>query len=437
LFDEENNMTKLSLIIKNAKQLLTLQSDKKGPRIGEEMQHLGIIEHGAVAIDKAIIVDVGKTDEILNKYTSENIIDANGKIVMPGFVDPHTHPIFVQTRENELEMRIKGKSYKEISQSGGGIRSSINAVRKASLEELVTLAEKRINKMLQQGTTTMEAKSGYGLSTDSEIKMLRAIEILNEKSDMDIVPTFLGAHEFPEEYKDNKDKYIRILVDEMLPEVKRQGLSKYCDIFCESYVYNIDQSRYILGKAKEMGFRIRMHADELEPTGGAELSAEIGAITADHLGATSDKGIQAMKRAGVVPILLPGTTFSLGLDHYARARDMINAGLAVTLATDYNPGSCNCDSMQFIISLACIQMRMLPAEAIAASTINGAYSLELADKIGSIEKTKQADIVIMNIPSYQYIPYHLGSNCVDMVIKKGKTVFRNDNNLELITRVQE
>ncbi len=420
-------MNKVSLIIKNAKQLLTLQfgNCRKGPRIGEEMQNLGIIENGAVAIDGQMIIDVGKTDDILDKYSARKVIDATGKVVMPGFIDPHTHPIFVHTRENELEMRIKGKSYKEISQSGGGIRSSINAVRNASLDELVTLAERRINKMLQQGTTTMEAKSGYGLSTESEVKMLKAIAILNEKTEMDIVPTFLGAHEFPEQYQDNRDEYIRILVEEMLPEVKKQGLAKYCDIFCESYVYNIEQSRYILGKAKEMGFKIRMHADELEPTGGAELSAEIGAMSADHLSATSDEGIQAMKRAGVIPILLPGTTFSLGLDHYARARDMINEGLAVTLATDYNPGSCNCDSMQFIISLACIRMKMFPAEAIVASTINSAYSLELADKIGSIEKAKQADILIMNMPSYQYLPFHLGSSCVDMVIKKGRIVFKS------------
>jgi len=346
---------------------------------------------------------------------------------MPGFVDPHTHPIFVKTRENEFEIRILGKSYQEISQSGGGIRSSINDVRKASKAELVELGLKRITKMLEMGTTTIEAKSGYGLSVESEIKMLEAIQKIDKISEMDIIPTFLGAHEFPEEYKNNQEEYIRILIDEMLPEVKKRNLAEYCDIFCEKHVFNVEQSRRILSEAKKLGFKIRMHADELEPIGGAELAAEIGAVTADHLVAVLDNGIQKLKEADVIPILLPATTFSLGLKRYAPARKMTDSGLPIALATDFNPGSCHCDSMQTVISLACIEMGLLPSEAITASTINAAYSLELGDKIGSIEVGKQADILIMDMPSYKYLPYHLGSNCVEMLIKKGRVVFNNSH----------
>jgi len=371
---------KADLIIRNANQLLTIKSEC--PKTGIEMQNLGIIQNGAVAILGEEIAGVDTTKEITENFISENIIDASGKVVMPGFVDPHTHPIFVKTRENEFEMRVLGRTYKEISQSGGGIRSSINDVRKASKEELVELGLKRITKMLEMGTTTIEAKSGYGLSTASEIKMLEAISELNKISEMDIIPSFLGAHEFPEEYKDNQEEYIKILIDEMLPEVKKRNL-------------------------------------------GAELAAEIGAVTADHLVAVSDKGIKKMKEAGVIPILLPATTFSLGLKKYAPARKMIDAGLPIVLATDFNPGSSHCDSMQTVISIACIEMDLLPSEAITASTLNAAYSLELGNKIGSIQAGKQADILIMDMPSYKYLPYHLGSNCVDMVIKKGRVVFNN------------
>lgn len=416
-------MRKVDLIIKNAKQLLTLKSD--GPKTGSEMQNLGIIQNGAVAILGEKIAGVGTTKEITESFISEDVIDVDGKIVMPGFVDAHTHPVFVNTRENEFEMRIQGKSYQEISQSGGGIRASINDVRNATKEKLVALGLKQVDKMLEMGTTTIEAKSGYGLSTASEIKMLEAIREVDKISEMDIIPTFLGAHEFPDEYKDNPEEYIRILINEMLPEVKKRNLAEYCDIFCEKHVFNIEQSRRILSEAKKLGFKIRMHADELEPIGGAELAAEIGAVTADHLVAVSDNGIQKMKEADVIPILLPATTFSLGLKKYAPARKMIDYGLPVALATDFNPGSCHCDSMQTVISLACIEMGLLPSEAITASTINAAYSLELGNTIGSIEVGKQADILIMDMPSYKYLPYHLGSSCTETVIKKGKIVFQN------------
>ncbi len=407
-------------IIKNASQLVTAASDI--PKIGKDLQALGIIEDGALGITDGMISYVGNTEEILKTFTADTIIDASKKVVMPGFVDPHTHPIFVKTRECEFEKRLQGKSYKEISQTGGGIRASIQDVRNASLEELFELGLKRINKMFEMGTTTIEAKSGYGLTTESEIKMLKAIQMINEISDMEIIPTFLGAHEYPEEYKSDHEKYIDILINEMMPAVKEQNLAEYCDIFCEEHVFTVSESRRILNAAKELGFRIRFHADELEPIGGAELAAEVNAVSADHLVAISDKGIIRLKEAGVIPILLPATTFSLGLEHYAPARKMIEAGLPVALSTDFNPGSCNCDSQQFVTSLACLQMKMLPAEAINAVTINAAHSIERGKFIGSLEVGKQADIIILDMPTYQYLPYHLGSNTVQKVIKKGKII---------------
>ena len=412
---------KVEMIIFNAKELLTLKGKAK-VRSGKEMSELGIIHDGAVAIDGGEIIDVNVSSEILAKYESDNMIDALDKVVMPGFVDPHTHPVFYETREKEFEMRIMGKSYVEISQSGGGIRSSIAGVRNASEDELYKLARKRVEKIISNGTTTLEAKSGYGLTTESELKMLRVIKRLNDDLPIDIVPTFMGAHEFPTEYKDNKEEYIRILKEEMMPEVKKSGIAEYVDIFTEDHVYNIEQSRDILQTAKDLGFKIRMHADEIEPIGGAELAGELKAVSADHLGACSDEGIAAMRDNGVIATLLPGTIFSLGMPKYARARDMISAGCPVALATDYNPGSCNCDSMQFVITLACLQMKMTVAEAITASTINAAYALERGDKVGSIEVGKKADILIMDMPSYQFLPYHFGSNNVETIIKNGKII---------------
>ena len=410
------------LIISHAFQLLTLKGSDQA-RSGSAMAELGIIEDGAIAVRDGFIIGVDKTEILNEKFTCKHEIDASGMVVMPGFVDPHTHPVFVNSREDEFEMRIKGKSYVEISRSGGGIRSSVDSVRKASEQELFDLAEKRIWKIIGQGTTTLEAKSGYGLSTESELKMLRVIKRLNDKLPIDIVSTFMGAHEFPEEFKLDKRKYIRILKEEMIPAVAHKKLAEYCDIFTEKHVFNIDQSREILVIAKEHGFRIRMHADEIEPIGGAELAAELGAVSADHLGAASDQGIEAMRKGGVIAILLPGTIFSLGMSSYARARKMIDSGLSVALATDYNPGSCNCDSMQFIITLATLQMKMSVAEAITASTFNAACTLERQHEIGSLEVGKMADILIMDMPSYRYLPYHFGSNNVAKVLKRGEIIF--------------
>jgi imidazolonepropionase len=411
----------IDLLIKDIGELVCVSADGK-PLYGREMNNIHILNGQSVAVHNGNILEIGTAEALTIKYSPVKVIDANGKVVTPGFIDPHTHPIFVHTRENEFEMRILGKSYVEISQSGGGILSTINTTRDASENLLFDLALKRIRKMIEQGTTTLEAKSGYGLTTESERKQLRVIKRLSETLPIDIIPTFMGAHEFSEKYKNNHTAYIDILCNEMLPAVKEQGIAEYCDIFTEAHVYNLDESRTVLTKAKELGLKLKMHADEIEPMGGAELAAELGCSSADHLGMTSDNGIRALKASGVIPVLLPATLFSLGSKSYARARDMINAGLPVALATDFNPGSCNCDSMPFVMTLACLQMRMTPAEVLAASTINAAAAINREDKIGSISVGKQADMLVWDIPSYKYLPYHIGSSYPQTLIKKGKVL---------------
>ena len=417
--ERSKNMKKVDYIVHNTKQLVTLKGENK-PRFGSAMSELSIIENGCMALKDGKILDIGLLSDLKSKYHPTKWIDAENCIVTPGFVDAHTHPIFVHTRENEFEMRLIGKTYVDISKAGGGILSSIRAVREADEDYLFELAYHRILKMIQCGTTTIEAKSGYGLNLESELKMLKVIHRLKDVLPIEIAVTFMGAHEFPLEYRENKQGYIDLLINEMMEEVKKQNLAEYVDIFTEAHVYNIDQSRQILLKAKELGFKIRMHADEIEPIGGAELAAEVGAVSADHLGACSDAGIKAMKDAGVIATLLPGTLFSLGSKTYARARDMINAGLPVAIATDYNPGSCNLDSMQLAISLACIQMKMSPAEALTAATFNPACNLDRQDRIGSLEIGKNADFLFLDIPSIAFIPYHLGSSCVKKVFIKGE-----------------
>jgi imidazolonepropionase len=416
-------MTKIIIdsIVHNTKHLVTLKGGAE-PRCGDQMNELSIIENGCLAIKDGKVFDIGSLSDLKEKYHVKVWIDAQNMLVCPGFVDAHTHPVFVNTRENEFEMRLMGKTYVDISKAGGGILSSIKAVREADEGLLYDLAYSRIYRMIEYGTTTIEAKSGYGLNLDSEIKMLRVIQRLKENLPIEVAITFMGAHEFPQEYRQNREGYINLLINEMLPEVKKQNLAEFVDIFTEAHVYNIEESRKVLTAAQKLGFKVKMHADEIESIGGAELAAKVGAVSADHLGACSDNGILALKEANVIPVLLPGTLFSLGLKNYARARDMINAGLPVAIATDYNPGSCNLDSMQLAISLSCIQMRMLPAEAITAATINAACAISRQDIVGSLEIGKNADFIMMDIPSISYIPYHLGSNSVKKVFVEGKQV---------------
>lgn len=412
---------KADLIVCDCRQILTLRG-KNSPGSGRDMNDPGIIPDAAIAIRDGKILALGPQAEILSNYTSDAMVSAGGNIVLPGFVDCHTHPVFVHTREDEFAQRLAGRTYVEIALAGGGIRSTIQSTRAADEDLLYELAAKRIRKVIAQGTTTLEAKSGYGLDTASELKQLRVIERLAKTLPIRIVPTFMGAHEFPAEYTKNHQAYLDILCQEMIPAVAEQGIARFCDIFTEAHVYSIAESRQILGCAKEYGLQLKMHADEIEPIGGAELAAELGCISADHLGATSDAGIAALAEAGVIPVLLPATLFSLRSKAYARGRDMIDRGLPVAIATDYNPGSCNCDSLPLTISLACLQMGLSPAEAISAATINAARAVCMETAVGSLEPGKSADFTIWDIPSHNFIPYHLGSSHILSVYCQGLCV---------------
>jgi imidazolonepropionase len=418
---------KVDLIIKNASQLLTLRSHKKSPRRGEQMQDVGLVSDGAVVVRDGLILAAGSNDEVEATFApgpETEVIDARAKVVMPGFVDPHTHSIFAGSREEEFELRIKGASYQEIAASGGGIRASVRRLRQATEEQLRGEARPRLDRMLSLGTTTAEAKSGYGLSLTDEIKSLEVIARVDQDHPLDLVPTFLGAHEVPDEFRQNRGEYIRRVQEEMIPQVAQRGLAEFCDIFCEEGVFDVEEARQILTAAKKVGLKLKLHADELAASGGSLLAAQLGAVSADHLVFVNQEGIEAMASAGVVAVLLPGTTFSLGLERYAPARRMIEAGLPVALATDLNPGSCMTESMPMIITLACLEMKMTPAEAIAAATINAAYAVDRGDMMGSLEVGKQADLVVWDMPSYKVLPYHFGVNLVDTVIKSGRVVYR-------------
>jgi imidazolonepropionase len=422
---EKKKMKKATLLIKNAKQLLTLSSGKKGPRVGEEMENLGLIEDGAVAVSEKKIIVVGKTKDVLAQVKVDKktkVINARDKVVLPGFVDCHTHPVFGATREKEFELRIKGKSYEEIAQAGGGIRSSVRSVRQLSKDELIRLALPHLDRFLSYGTTTIEAKSGYGLSLKDEIKILEVIKKLNQIHPIDLVPTFLGAHEVPDEYREKREEYIDLLIRVMIPEVAKRKLAAFCDVFCEKNVFSIDESRKILETGKSYGLKPKLHADQLSPSGGAELAAELKAVSADHLEFISDLGIRRMGEEGTIAVLLPGAVFGLGKDNYPPARRMIEMGLSIALATDFNPGSSFTESMPIILSLACLRMKLTPAEAICAATINSAYAIDQGNSIGSLEPEKSADIIIWDVKNYKEIPYYFGINLVDTVVKNGEVV---------------
>jgi len=402
-------MTSADILIKNANELVTLKGLNQ-PRIKKQMNDLSIIQDGSIAVKDGKIIDVGKN----LRYNAEKTIDAKGKTVMPGFVDPHTHIVFAGSREFELDMKLKGLSYMEILKKGGGILYTVNETRKATEDGLFKQSCKRLDTMLSYGTTTCEAKSGYGLDTKTELKILKTQKKLNETHEIDIVSTFLGAHAIPKEY--DAYEYADIIIDEMLPKTK--GLARFCDVFCEKGVFTVEQSRKILKAGKTHGLIPKIHADEIFNTGGAELAAEVGAISADHLLMSSDDGLKQMANKGVIGVLLPGTPFSLMLERYASGRKIIDMGVPVALATDMNP-NCWTENMQFIIQLACLNMKMTPAEAITASTFNAACAIGLNDAIGSLEKGKQADIILLDCPNHRFIPYRYGVNLVEKVIKKG------------------
>jgi imidazolonepropionase len=415
-------MEKGNIIIKNASELVTCKGFKS--KKGKEMNDLHIVYDGTVIIEEGIIKAVGKTEEVLKNVNEDGyvIIDASGKTVLPGFVDSHTHLVFGGYRAEEFSWRLRGDSYMEIMNRGGGIINSVKGTKEASKEELIALGKKRLNSMLAFGVTTVEGKSGYGLDFDTEIKQLEVMEELDKLHPLDIVKTFLGAHAVPEEYKGREDEFIDFIIEEVLPIVQERNLADFCDVFCEKNVFSIEQSRRLLLKAKEMGMKSKLHADEIVRLGGAELAAEIEAVSADHLLQASDKGIKAMAEKGVVATLLPGTAFSLK-EEFARGRFMIDNGCAVALATDFNPGSCFTESIPLIISLATLYMKMTPEETITALTINGAAAINKADEIGSIDVGKKGDIVIHEFSSYKFLPYHIGVSTVEKVIKNGIMVY--------------
>jgi imidazolonepropionase len=368
-----------------------------------------------------LIVATGPSREIERQMPGDaEVVEATGRVVLPGFVDAHAHPVFGGNRLDEFEMRARGATYEEISASGGGIRSTVRKTRAATEDQLLAQAIKHAGWFIRCGTTTVEAKSGYGLSVDDEIKILQVVRRLNQETPIEFVPTFLGAHAIPEEFQAAPDRYVSLVVDEMLPRIADERLAEFCDIFCEEGYFDLGTSRKVLSAARERGLGIRMHADQLTNGGGAELAAELGAITADHLEQTEAPGIAALKRAGVQPVLLPGSVYSLGKTRYPRAREMIEAGLAVVIATDFNPGSSPTPSMQMVLSLAATQMKMTPAEGITAATINAAYSLKRGEKIGSLEAGKLANFALYDCEDYRELAYWFGSSQVHSVYVRGE-----------------
>jgi imidazolonepropionase len=412
------------LLIKGAAQLLTMAGHSEQPKLGAELNDLTLIEDGAVAALDGQIIAVGETKEIeesVSLLPHARVVEAWGKVVMPCFVEPHTHLVFAGSRQDEFELRLKGATYLEILQAGGGILSTVKATRAASWGELVAWSCRRLDAFMRQGVGTVEVKSGYALDTEGEIRMLRVVRELNRQHPLDLVPTFLGAHAFPPEFREDRNAYVELIVNEMIPRVASENLAQFCDVFCEDGVFTVEQSERILNAGKKHGLIPKLHADEIASFGGAELAAKVGAASADHLLKASDEGMERMAAAGVMGVLLPGTAFFL-MEPYAPARKMIEAGVPVALSTDRNPGSSPTESVQLIITLACVKMKMSPAEALNASTINAAHAVRRAGLVGSLEEGKQADILIMDAPDYKYIPYHYGVNLVDSVYKRGHQV---------------
>ncbi|HXT64769.1 MAG TPA: imidazolonepropionase [Pyrinomonadaceae bacterium] len=409
-----------SLAVINCSQVVTLAGAKRA-RTGGDLRQLAIIEDGAMLVRGDEIEAVGRRREIEALIDADcEVIDAGKRIVLPGFVDAHTHPVFAGNRANEFEQRTAGASYREIASAGGGIRATVRATRNASPKDLVKAGKHYAAWFLRCGTTTVEAKSGYGLTLEDELKILRAIKQLDQETSLNYVPTFLGAHDIPSEYKSRPQMYVSLVINEMLPRVAAEKLAAYCDIFCEEGVFTTDEAWQILSAARCHGLGLRIHADQLSLSGGAKLAAELNAATADHLEHTDVPGIVALKAANVQPVLLPGSVYALGSNRYPAARQMIDAGLGVVLATDFNPGSSPTPSMTMILSLACTQMKMTPAEAITAATINAAYSLGRGDEIGSLERGKRADFVIHDISDYRELPYWFGVEHPWRVYTSGK-----------------
>lgn len=422
---------KVDILILNADELVSLAGNNQKPRVGKQMRELETIRNGGLAIKEGKIVAVGRSTDIAKAYRAENVISANGKIVLPGFVDPHTHLVFAGSREDEFQMRVEGAYYMVILSSGGGILKTVRETRKSSFEKLVDLSLKRLDVMLEHGTTTVEAKSGYGLTTKDELKILEVMKRLDQLHAVDVVPTFLGAHAVPLEFQSNPTDYVNLVVEDMIPKTAEKGLAEYCDVFCEKGVFNLEQTRRILVTGKNYGLKPKVHADEMSQLGGAELAAEIGATSAEHLLFSSDEGIKAMATKGVIAILLPAASFSMMGGRYADARKMVDFGVPIALGTDFNP-SCWIENQQLVIAFACHFMRLTPAEAITATTINAAHAVGRANEIGSLEAGKKADIAVLDVPNHKFLGYRFGVNLIDKVIKNGRLVVDKEKQGEAV-----
>lgn len=415
---------KMDLIIKNIGKLVTMEGSFL-PKTGKEMNELTILENAYIAVVEGKIFKVG-TGEDYKALVGENTIidDASGMLVTPGLVDSHTHLVHGGSRENEFSKKLNGVPYIQILQEGGGILSTVNSTKKATFDELYKKAKKSLDRMLEFGVTTVEEKSGYGLELETEVKQLQVAHKLDKDHPVDLVHTFLGAHAVPVEYKSNSDAYIKLLVEEIMPKVKELDLAEFCDVFCEEGVFSVEESDYILSKAKEMGYKLKIHADEIVPIGGAELAAKLGCISADHLMAASEQGLKDMAEKGVIANILPGTSFNLNKPS-ADGRKMIDLNVPISLSSDYNPGSCPSENLQLVMQLGCLNLKMTPNEVLTAVTINAAHCVDRATEIGSIEVGKKADIAVFDAPNVEYLMYHFGINHIDRVYKEGRLVVKN------------
>lgn len=417
----------MAILINHANEVLTFASEVKGPRRREQMSELGLMKDVSVLLDGDRIAMIAPLNEIEAAFphliSDAEVIDATGKIVMPGLVDCHTHLVHGGTREHELNMRLAGKSYMDIMNAGGGIHYTTTKTREASFDELYDKTFNHLNDFLRYGITTVEAKSGYGLDLETELKQLEVAKKLQETHVVDIVSTFMGAHAVPKEFKGNEDEFVKIIIEEMIPKVAQLGLAEFNDVFCEKGVFTPAQSRLILEAGKAHGLTPKIHADEIEPYEGAELAAEVGAISAEHLLVASDEGIEAMAKSGTIAVLLPGTAFFLRAP-YARGRLMVDRGVPVAISTDFNPGSSPTISLPFVQNLACMNMGMTMEEVLCATTINAAHAINRANEIGILEKGKKADVLLLDVPNYKQLQYFYGMNHTDTVIKAGNIVVK-------------
>jgi imidazolonepropionase len=408
--------------IVNIGQLVTLAGPPR-PRVETELRDLGIISDGALLIEDGRIVTAASYSDLLSEIPPHaEVIDAMGRCVTPGFVDAHTHLVFAGNRANEFEQRVAGATYQQIAAAGGGILRTVALTRAATGDELLTQTRLHRDWMLRSGTTTMEAKSGYGLDQPTELRMLRVLAQLDTEGPARIIPTLLAAHTVPPEFADRRDEYIRWIAEELIPEVAAQGLARYCDVFCDDHAFTVEETRVVLSAARRQGMKLRIHAEQFRPGTGAELAAEMGATTADHLETISEDTLHQLRTAGVQPVLLPGSVFALSRTNYPPARRMVELGLAIVLATDFNPGSSPVSSMPFMLSLACLQMGLSPAEALSAATINAAYSLALGSCVGSLEAGKQADFLIHEFNDYRELAYFIAAPARPRVFVSGAEV---------------